>query len=92
LTELSLYYAKFSKYDVLLEDNSSLARIAMALVEWQENNNEQCFMIDTDFYTMQKTLITDVDHRLDYFHVRASRLIQWLITKRLHEAMEPDTL
>jgi len=81
-----------SKYEVLLEDNSSLARIAMALVEWQENNNEECFMIDTDFYTTQKTVVADVDGRLDYFHIRASRLIQWLITKRLHDAMEPDTL
>jgi len=81
-----------SKYEVLLEDNSSVARIAMALVAWQENNNEECFMIDTDFYTTQKTLIAGVDQRLDYFHVRASRLIQWLITKRLHEVMEPETL
>jgi uncharacterized protein (TIGR04255 family) len=81
-----------SKYEVLLEDNSSMARIAMSLVQWQENNNEECFMIDTDFYTTQKTTVAGVDSRLDYFHVRASRLIQWLITERLHEAMEPDIL
>jgi uncharacterized protein (TIGR04255 family) len=81
-----------SKYEVLLEDNSSMARIVTALMTWQENNNEECFMIDTDFYTTQKTEIGDGDGKLDYFHVRASRLIQWFITKRLHEAMEPDTL
>jgi uncharacterized protein (TIGR04255 family) len=80
------------RYEVLLEDNSSVATIIMALVEWHENNNEECFMIDTDFYTTGKTEIADADPKLDYFHVRASRLIQWFITRRLHEAMEPEIL
>lgn len=81
-----------AKYEVLLEDGSSVARIVMALVQWQENDAEECFMIDTDFYTVQKTTIEEVQNKLDYFHVRASRLIRWLITDRLHNAMEPEPL
>lgn len=80
-----------AKTELKLDDGSSVARIVTALVEWQENH-EQCFMIDTDFYTTRKTAVADVQDRLDYFHVRGSRLIQWVITERLHEAMKPDTL
>lgn len=78
-----------ARCEIKLEDGSSVVRIVSALVEWPENK-EVCFMIDSDFYTAQKTDIPDAVKKLDYFHERASRLIQWLITKRLHEAMEPD--
>lgn len=80
-----------AKTECQLDDGSSMARIVTALVEGGDES-EQCFMIDTDFYTTQKTPISDVQDRLDYFHVRASRLIQWFITERLHEAMEPQAL
>jgi uncharacterized protein (TIGR04255 family) len=78
-----------AKYEVLLDDNKSIARIVTGLVESQENRRETCFMIDTDFYNTDRTEITEAKTKLDYFHVRASRLIQWLIQNRLHEAMEP---
>ena len=74
-----------------LEDKTSIARVMTALVDGHESD-EECFMIDTDFYTTKKTAITDVDSKLDFFHTQGSRLIQWLITKRLHEAMEPEEL
>mgnify|MGYP000993867065 CR=1 FL=1 len=81
-----------AKYEILLEDGTGIARIVMALVQSQEDDGEECFMIDTDFYTVQKTMIEEVENKLDYFHVRASRLIRWLITNRLHDAMEPEPL
>jgi len=77
--------------EIELEDKISIARIITGLVDGQESE-EECFMIDTDFYTTKKTAITDVDSKLNYFHKQGSRLIQWLITKRLHEAMEPEEL
>jgi uncharacterized protein (TIGR04255 family) len=80
-----------SKCELQLEGSSSVARIVTALVEWQEEK-EQCFTIDTDFFTTQKTGIFDVENTLDYFHVRGSRLIQWFITQRLHDAMGPEVL
>lgn len=77
--------------EIELEDKISIARVITALVDGQESN-EKCFMIDTDFYTNKKTAITDVDSKLDFFHIQGARLIQWLITKRLHKAMEPEEL
>jgi len=82
-----------AKCEILLKDRSSIARIVTGLVEWKENNNEQCFLIDSDFYNTNKiTPPTEkkVMKKLEYFQVRASRLIQWLITKKLHKAMEPE--
>ena len=77
--------------EIELEDETSIARVMTGLVDGQESD-EECFMIDTDFYTTKKTATTDVDSKLDYFHIRGSRLIQWLITERLHKAMEPEEL
>ena len=77
--------------EIDLEDNESVARIIAGLVD-DKDSAEECFMIDTDFYTTKKIAINDVDSKLDYFHKQASRLIQWLITKSLHIAMGPETL
>ena len=77
--------------EIELEDETSIARVMTGLIDGQESD-EECFMIDTDFYTTKKTAITDVGGKLDFFHTQGSRLIQWLITKRLHEAMEPEEL
>ena len=77
--------------EIELEDKTSIARVMTGLVDGQESD-EECFMIDTDFYTTKKTATTDVDSKLDYFHIRGSRLIQWLITEQLHKAMEPEEL
>ena len=82
-----------AKAELQLDDASSMARIVTALVQWQEEDrDEECFMIDTDFYTTRKTAIPEVENKLNYFHVRGSRLIQWFITESLHKAMEPETL
>jgi len=83
-----------TKYQIPLEDGESMVRIVMSLVDWEKANQngiEECFMIDTDFYA-KKTEITNVMGKLEYFHIQASRLIQWLITKKLHDAMEPKSL
>jgi uncharacterized protein (TIGR04255 family) len=80
-----------AKYEIRLDDGSSTARIVTGLVEWEENH-EKCFMIDTDFFNMDKTNTSEVMNKLDSFHVQASKLIRWLITNRLHEAMEPEEL
>jgi uncharacterized protein (TIGR04255 family) len=81
-----------SKYEILLDDKRSIARIVTGLAEYKEDKDkdkEECFMVDTDFYDVDKTETTAVKSKLNYFHTHASRLIRWLITKRLHEAMEP---
>lgn len=77
--------------EIELDDKISIARIIMGLVDGQESE-EECLMIDTDFFTTKKTAITDVDSKLNYFHEQGSNLIQWLITEPLHKAMEPEKL
>jgi len=79
------------KCEIRLEDEKSMARIVTGLVE-SEGNDEECFMIDTDFFNTDRTEIGDVRRMLEYFQVRGSRLIQWFITERLHAAMEPEEL
>jgi uncharacterized protein (TIGR04255 family) len=74
--------------EIRLLDGSSKVRIATQLVKAQDDG-EICFMIDSDFSTTIETNISGAFAKLDYFNTRASKLIQWSITKRLHQAMQP---
>lgn len=84
--------------DVLQCANQSLIRfepesqvlINHGLVANQEN--EICYLIDSDFSTEQKTEINDVNQRLDDYNRQAGRLFRWCITDRLHESMGPRAL
>jgi uncharacterized protein (TIGR04255 family) len=80
-----------AKYDIQLESDGGTARVITKLVDWEEKN-EPCFMIDTDFFTTERTEIENAENKLEFFHIRASRLIRWLITDRLHTAMEPEVV
>ena len=80
-----------STYEIKLSDGESFVKINTKLVENVENS-EICFMLDSDFYYDGKISIDDAKKKLDYFNQRASRLIQWSITDRLHQAMEPQKL
>lgn len=55
----------------------------------REGVDEIGYMIDSDFYTDEKTEATDVLDRLNFFNRMAGRLFRWCITDRLHEAMDP---
>jgi len=78
-----------STYTIRLADGSSVVRMVMKLAE---EENEQCFVIDSDFFSSQKTPIDAAMTLLDFLNVRGSRLIQWVVSERLHEAMEPQVL
>ena len=80
-----------NKYEVELSDGESMVRIISRFVEDREPG-EICYMIDSDFFNASKTQIESAIEKLDYFNVRGSRLIQWCITDRLHNAMEPQLL
>lgn len=81
-----------AKYEIRLDDGRSMARIVMSLIELGDEKPEECFMIDTDFSNSDKTKPLEAEKILDYLHVQASQLMQWLITGRLHEAMEPEII
>jgi uncharacterized protein (TIGR04255 family) len=77
------------RYEIGLSDRESTVRMVTKLVE-DADSGEICYMIDSDFFNTKKTSINDTLNRLDYFNKRASRLIQWCITERLHKSMEPQ--
>ena len=78
------------KYEVRLPDLNSIVRIVAGLVSWEKEQGEECFKIDSDFFTTEKTDVSNATHKMDSFHVIALHLIRWLIQPKLHEAMEPE--
>ena len=80
-----------SQYEIRLSDKENIVRIITKLVE-PADGGEVCYRIDSDFFKTGKTNINDAMDKLKYFNVRASRLIQWCITEKLHKALEPQTL
>ena len=81
-----------NKYEILLSDGESKVKMVMKFVEPSDNKEEKCYMIDSDFYNVSKVGINEANIKLDYFNNRATRLIQWCITERLHLAMEPEEI
>jgi hypothetical protein len=74
-----------------LKDGVSKVRIVDGLVN-DVDSKEQCYSIDCDFHILQNVEVKDALEKLDYFNHRGSRLIQWCITEKLHNAMEPTAL
>jgi len=77
--------------EIKLSDKLSKVRITTGLVE-ESQTKEQAFMIDSDFFTDEKTDIDKALEKLDFFNQRGSRLIQWTITEKLHNAMKPEKI
>lgn len=77
------------KYEIGLSDRESIVRMVTKLVECTDSG-EMCYMIDSDFFNTKKTPINHTMDKLDHFNRRASRLIQWCITDRLHKSMGPQ--
>jgi len=80
-----------NRYEIRLSDGESVARVTTGFVQ-HVDDGEIGYMIDNDFYNTDKTSLDAAIEKLDYFNKRASRLIQWCITDRLHQAMEPQIL
>jgi len=74
--------------EIKLKDGIGNVRIIDGLVK-DVDTNEMCYSIDSDFYIVQNVGVQDSIGKLDYFNQRGSRLIQWCITEKLHNAMEP---
>ncbi len=83
-----------SEYEILLADQTSKVKIFTRFVKDINDieNGEICYMIDSDFYNNNKIEIDNAINKLDYFNERGTRLIQWCITKKLHQFMEPEKL
>jgi uncharacterized protein (TIGR04255 family) len=80
-----------TRHDVNLRDDLGSVRIVTRLVE-SKDNGELCYMIDSDFSNSGKRDVARALEELDQLSIRGSRLFQWCITERLHQAMEPELL
>jgi uncharacterized protein (TIGR04255 family) len=52
-------------------------------------STETLYVVDNDFFIDQRTEVRDVFNRLTSFNRLAGHLFRWIITDRLHDAMEP---
>ncbi len=55
-------------------------------------SDEDCFVIDNDFYTEERTKNDAVDGILSYFNRQSGNLFRWCIEERLRNAMEPQVV
>jgi uncharacterized protein (TIGR04255 family) len=78
-----------TKYEITLEDKESVLRIITALV----NNiitQERGYLVDSDFYYPKMTALIDYSDKLEFLHEQADRLIKFIITEKLEQALEPS--
>jgi uncharacterized protein (TIGR04255 family) len=80
-----------SKYEIILSDDESIARIVTSFVQ-SIPTNEQCLKIDTDLFSSKRKDLTNGVAQLDFLNVRAFRLLQWVIEEKLHNAMGPQKI
>jgi len=78
-------------YEITLADKRSMLRIATSFVQ-NAQTKEQCYMVDSDFYYPTRAKPEELPEKLEFLHSRATRLIQWIITDKLHKAMEPEAI
>jgi len=55
----------------------------------KEGTDEQCYVIDADYFSQERTEVTDVWGLLEGLHGQAGRLFRWCIQDRLHDALDP---
>ena len=53
------------------------------------DKDEVCYLVDSDFFTEQKTEVQDVIPKLDDFNRHSGRLFRWCIAEELHNALGP---
>jgi len=80
-----------NSYEINLSDDASIVRIATSFAQ-NAKTGENCYMVDSDFYTPGRTAIDALVEKLEFLHERATRLIQWMITEKLRNAMEPEEI
>lgn len=79
------------RVDMRLADGRGKIRLQHSFVEHGETG-EVCYLIDSDFYTDERTETRDAEAMLDNFNRQSGRLFRWCITPQLHEAMGPRDL
>ena len=80
-----------SVHEIRLPDGNGRTRV-IAKLGRDADTAETTFVIDSDFFDTSRTDTEHAIEKLDSLHSGAFDLIRWVITERLHEAMEPQPL
>lgn len=80
-----------SVYEIKLEDHRSSLRLKTGFVQ-NMKLQEQCYLVDSDFFTMGITKMDNHQDVLKFLHDQSTRLIQFIITDKLHEALKPTKI
>ncbi|MFH1436611.1 MAG: TIGR04255 family protein [Pseudomonadota bacterium] len=75
---------------IQFSDENSHVRILHGLAK--TDKDEPVYLIDSDFFTDERTETNDVVKVLEGFNTQARCLFRWCIQDRLHEAMEPQSV
>lgn len=78
-----------SQTDIKLDQGTLRLRSGLAK---SVATNEFAFLIDSDFFTLEKLELDDAISRLDYFNKQSRYLFRWCITEKLYKAMEPQQI
>jgi len=76
---------------ICLEDEAGHVQIKHGFAR-QGESAEVCYLIDSDFYTEQRTEVNNAQAILNEFNRYAGRLFRWCITDPLHSAMGPQPI
>jgi len=71
-------------------DENGQVRIQHGLVQ-SADNSEECYLIDSDFYSERRMPTNEALGTLDFFNAQSGRLFRWCIHNRLDVAMEPQS-
>lgn len=80
------------KHDVVIRLEGDMVVHVQHGLAINKESNESLYIIDSDFYTNQKTEIDHAFQTLDHFNKQSARLFRWCITDKLHEAMGPKPI
>ncbi|HYN87627.1 MAG TPA: TIGR04255 family protein [Ardenticatenaceae bacterium] len=73
-----------------LSGNAGQVRIQHGVA--RDEDEEDCYVIDSDFFTNQRTGVNHALEVLDEFNRRGARLFRWAVSPKLHEAMGAEPL
>lgn len=76
---------------VRFEGDRGQVSIRHGLVQ-SADNKEECYLIDSDFYSERRTTTNDAVKCLTFFNAQSGRLFRWCISDPLHAAMAPQPI
>lgn len=78
--------------EINLGENCKSTIKALLVKNDADPTNEECFMLDSDLFRIDKIKLGDKNNILEFLHKRSTSIIRMAITDKLHNQMEPRKL